>query len=1010
MILASMAAVLPCSGQDAEPVPATDAHTDDQNTDDPPSVYVGDSFEAQTAFRQADRLAEDKRWRQAVRAYDRAAEQFADKLVRIGPGAFLGAVSYASRRIAAWPDDGLKVYRLLHAESADRALAEARSAPDLDGLLAVMDAHFCTRQAATAGDLAAQLAIEAGEFDLARRVYERLLAEHPDRQRLAVELESKLALCLAWTGQTDAARAKLDRIKADNPNATLSWAGQRRNAVGVIEQAIADRVPPAVADRAFVWPMLGGGPQRSRVVPTGVPPGAPLWEYGPKQGYDPTTAGIAKLARRTSRSPVRQAYSSRNLGVSPVVADQILYWCDRTTVWAVRATGGSPTWPPYRAGEATAGRTRSGPSGQVTPPDLFTCTLHAGRLYVILDQPPGPTRSQRTREPEPDLSAEVTSGLLACLDAATGRPIWSARLARLDPGLAGVSLDGAPVWHRGKLFAVGRRRKRFGFEDCYLLRFDAATGRLDWQRHLASSSVSTYGRRRATFAYPTICEATVFVCTNLGVIAAVNARDGLIRWLRVYHRDRTEEESGGRLARHMSPWQYAPPICWRDALVCRPLDSEYVVVVNRADGQIVRRIESGRLGHARQILGVIDDTLYTAGRELVAWNLAEHEPHWSRSLATYGGIMGRGQLTRSHVYLPTKNGLCRFALPDGTPASFDWPDDAVGGNVVVTPELVIVAGDDRLTGYAPKDQAFARLQQRIDAAPSDPEPLVDLAEVAFRVGERRRAVAALERAVEVGGGFAQVTDPKVRARLFQNFIQFGDRAVDDPPADYPLALEMYQQAAQCPPDTDAQVVYRLRLAEALTGTDRFGQAIEQYQQILADRGLRVRPIRPRLDKQSWPAGQWAERRIDAILSDHGRAPYERFERRAETMLALAVERSDLAAMQRLVESFPNARAARRALLARGQILEQRGEPRQAVRAYLQVLNRQPKHPDAPAILRRIAEAYLSADRPVAARRRRGRGARPEPSSSSSCWRRTRDQAGCAGRGTGSFSSDRCSPG
>jgi outer membrane protein assembly factor BamB len=96
------------------------------------------------------------------------------------------------------------------------------------------------------------------------------------------------------------------------------------------------------------------------------------------------------------------------------------------------------------------------------------------------------------------------------------------------------------------------------------------------------------------------------------------------------------------------------------------------------------------------------------------------------------------------------------------------------------------------------------------------------------------------------------------------------------------------------------------------------------------------------------------------------------------MLALGREQRDLVTIQRVIDAFPNARAARQGLLAKGELLERQGEYPGAVRSYLQVLHRDPKRPDAPDIVRRIVEAYLRCDRPSAAKRWLARGARLFP--------------------------------
>lgn len=932
---------------------------------DQTSVYVGDSYEARTILLRADRFAATKRWREAAQTYHQLVEQHPDKLIRLDAHAFVGTAECVNRRISAWPDDGIKIYRLLYADHAREQLTRAEAAGDLSGLLTVAETYFCTRQGAIAADLAGQLAMEAGDFALARRLYEQLLERHPDRKSLAGEPATKLALSFVWSGQTQRARALLESIKKDHPAATLLWAGRRRPSAEIVEEAIARRVEPAVDERRAAWPLVGGSPQGDAVAVCDVQVGAPLWEFGPDEGFTPRRA--RQEPRRTQFRANRLRQISQDLTIVPVTDGERLYFNDGNALWAIQAADGQPVWPAYSVAQLASGL---GSTQSLTEPSLLhTCTLHDGRLYAVLGQTDAVVRGRQDR----------ATGVLVCVDAATGKAVWTTRLAELGSDLDDVWLDSAPVCSQGRMYAVGRRRKRFGFEDCYLICFDRATGEVVWSRHLASATVGSYGLRRATLTFPVVSEATVFVCTNLGAIAAVNAQTGRTRWLRIYHKDSAEEQAGERFARQALPWRYAPPICWRDNLICSPLDSEYVVVVRRADGEVIGRIGAEQLSRFSAVLGVTDDVLYVVGREVVAWDLLENQERWSRSIAdTGGGPLGRGQLTRSHIYLPMINGLYRYALKGGRPVGFEWPEDGVGGNLLALRDQVVVAGHDRITGYAPKDEAFARLQRRIDAAPNDPVPLLDLAELAHRVGERARGIDALNRAVEIAGGFARLADPALKARVFRDFVRFGDKALDEEPPDETRALMLYQQAAQCPPDLDARVLYRLRLAETYAAASRFDRAVEQYQQIVEDQSLRERTAQPRGSDETWPAGRWSEQQIDAILADRGRAPYEAVERRARDMLVIARDQADLSAIQRVIDGYPNSLSARQALLAKAELLEKRDDYRQAVRAYLQLLQRSPKRRDAPDVIRRIAQAYLRSNRPAAASRWMARGARMFP--------------------------------
>lgn len=932
------------------------------------NVYVGDSSEATRLLKKAEQWAQSGKWIEATREFAQAVERFADKVVYVEPGLYVGIPEHVNRQIATWPSEGLKAYRSFHAESAGRVPTSAASGHDWAALLGAAETYFCTPEGARAADLAAQIALESADFSLAERLYRHLLAVHPDRAGHFGEWAGKLALTLVWAGRDDAARDVLAQIEKKQPTATIRWSGRTVPVSEAVQHAWADRIVPSAGARMSDWPLIGGDVRRNRVADGDVEVGAPLWECGADRGFVIPQVENREPLERNISSDVAAARTGRRLSMVPVTDGQSLYLCDASAMWGIRLSDGTPTWPPFLVGKA-AHRAPVIPS-MGDPPPLYAPTFHDGRLFAALTRETG----SRASEAPQDIP------LIVCLDAVTGKAIWSVEPAKLDPRLAEVRPDAQPVPYRDRLFVTVRRQKRFGFEDCYLLSLSADGGRLNWMTHLASASTGNFGRRRPTMDLPCVSEATVYVCTNLGAVVAVDAYSGHIRWLRLYQDAQTDEEAVvvRSFGRRAMPWRYTPSICWGDRIVCSPVDSDRVLILDRLTGAITGGIPAEDLGHFEQILGVKDDVLYAAGMDLVAWDLAKDQALWSRSLMDCGGIMGRGQLAKSHLYLPMGKGLFRFGLRGGEPQVFEWTDSSAGGNVLVTSDQIVVVGADRVTGYASKQEAFSRLRRRIEQAPNDPAPLLDLAEIASRIGELRLGADTLKRAVTVGGGHAHISDARMKARLFNDFIRFGDRAIAGDARDEPLAMELYQQAAECAPDADGQVLYRLRLADLFIRMRSPEKAIEQYQQILSDPSLRRRTTTPRDGRQTWPAGQWAERQIGVIIAQHGQAPYEAFERQAAALLAMGKDSGDPAPLEQVIERFPNSQAAQQALVVKAELVLEHGDYVAAARAFTEILNRQPHRADAADIMRRIIDCFVRSDRPHSARRWAVRAAQAFP--------------------------------
>jgi outer membrane protein assembly factor BamB len=119
-----------------------------------------------------------------------------------------------------------------------------------------------------------------------------------------------------------------------------------------------------------------------------------------------------------------------------------------------------------------------------------------------------------------------------------------------------------------------------------------------------------------------------------------------------------------------------------------------------------------------------------------------------------------------------------------------------------------------------------------------------------------------------------------------------------------------------PPARALDGLARLALAQAEAG--RPAAALATWQEVLADKGLRQGVLR---DGRGLPqiAGTVAAEHIDELLRDHGRTIFAPTEDRARALLASA--KGDVAALERLAATYPNAAAAGTALLQAGKLHE-----------------------------------------------------------------------------------------
>ncbi|HUU84485.1 MAG TPA: PQQ-binding-like beta-propeller repeat protein [Phycisphaerae bacterium] len=926
---------------------------------DPSDVYLDDSFEADEWIAKAARQAAEGDWKEATRNVSRALEEHADKLSRTAPGRFVSLPERANRLIASWPAEGLRAYRRIAEPGAGQQLAAARTDRRIETLLAVADSYFCTVAGAEALKLVGQAALEAGDFPVAVRAYRRLLDDHPDRARLRGEVTAQLAIAYALGGQAEKARELAAETAAGGDAGSVVWMGESRPVAELIESLLVEVEPVEQPGAGPAWPTFGGHPGRNRAGEFAVAQLAVLWRVD-------SIGDASGVAETDMSSSFRRALSKgRYLTMNPVVADNTVYVQDSRRVWALHLSSGRVIW--RYAGPGDPGEIGLSVDSEV--PRWYAPTVAGARVYACLGSE---VVSYYGYEPAANTSA------LVCLDAGTGAELWRADRAALGESFEEMDFESTPIAAGQRVYVVARRTRSFGFEDCFLYGFDANSGRLEFRTHLGSASTGGFGYRRSTLAVPSLVDDTVYLCTNLGTIAAVDRHSGRVRWLRLYPRiGEAQWRREGRASSHeTSPWQLNPLICVDDRLVALPTDAATLLVLDRASGDIERSIPLDKLHNAQTILGVDGSIVYGVGDQVFSYDLEAGRFVWESRLPDDADLLGRGIWTAEQVLIPTRTALCAYSRSDGQLTQQPW-EATEGGNILAVPGQLIVAGNDCVTAFAHKEDVLNRLRLAMDRAPQDPVPALDLAELLFRTGDTDEALAILDEAIARAGGFARPIEPDLKRRIFDDCLASAAALARAEQPDLERIISLFERASQCPPDTQAHLTYRLEWAAVYERAGRFADATGLYQQIIADRTLRE-ARRDTAEGRSLRAGDLAESAIRRLIGEHGPDVYQRFERQAAEWLSAGRTAGDLELLARVVQVYPNSQAAPAAAAGGGHLLRQQGKPLEAARAFAEGLSRYPQQPDAPAVMRSIADCYVDAGRPEHAWRWLTKAARQYP--------------------------------
>ncbi len=901
-------------------------------------VYVNDNLEASDAVAAARRLTRRGRWVEAARLLQRTSDEFGDKLIRVSPGHYRGIREHIATILSDWPSAGLKAYRDLYERNIRDALDPQAASRTVDDLLPLFERYFCTTAAAELADLIGQLAIESGDLALARRVYRRVLDRHPAHAAYDARYAAMLTLIAAIEGRAD---PEFDDVIAGQ---RIRWMGEPRDIAQIARTIRESFRHTGVEPAPNEWPIFGGDPQRNRRASCHVDEIGLLWRFHMDE------PPIAELDEEDfDGSFLNGDEPASAFSIHPVISGDLVVIQWLREVIALRRGTGTEQWQ----FSADVGTTYDYDEFDEHPSGWDSPTVHNGRVYAAF---PGNMTPYYTYE------SSQSGTELICLDLRTGEEIW--RTGRDDAGaqFAETYFDSSPIVTDGRLFVVARRRRSFGFEDCYLYRLNTDDGTVEWRTHLGSASTGSFSSRRSTMSIPALGDDTVYVCTNLGSVAAVSAHTGAVRWLRLYSRDRMDEDRlSGWFAMDVKPWEVNPVLRSGGRIICFPTDTDKLLVLDEQDGHLVKAVRTETLERIMTVLGVRGNRLCGVGDVALCFDLDSETVLWASPLPDDDPLGGRGAWVDDRLLVPTLNGLSSFRATDGQRTDMAWDSEGGPGNLLALGDQVLVAGVGHITAYARKSDIWSSLRQRMKANPSDPLPALELAEVALGGGETTTALAALDEAVRRAERAPVSLEPTFEARLFRNVVNFAQslsaRSTEKPPS----LDKLFEYASRFAPEPSDHVEHRLAFGVLFERYNQPADAVRLYQQILKDRFLRELPSDPANPRSRTAAGE-AQRRIARLIEERGRDIYEPHEAEAARLLEGARQTADETTFVRIIEAFPNSKTAPVALIAHGDLLRARDRAGEAAGKYAVAYHRYPKEVDRPALMRKIADSYERAGR------------------------------------------------
>ncbi|MBI1370141.1 MAG: PQQ-binding-like beta-propeller repeat protein [Planctomycetes bacterium] len=882
-------------------------------------VYVQDSPAAAELLETArDRVSKGE-LDEAARMVQKIFDEHGGKLLELGNGSYS-----ESRRVAAkFLNDNpplRDLYQQLYEPAAKAALSEAGSDPTK--LTEVLHRYPLTQSGLEAGLRLAGLALESGAADAASVVLAQL-ADHPLRGKDELTWNQLQAASAILQGDANQFRASRAMIEKSGNTAALRQL---------------DELAAAVTPRRETAAMTPLDPQPAAHPPTDI--SKPLWrvDIGGAERY-------LVDQYQTDRAQIDSAAEEgRYLNILPLVSDSMLFINDAHTLYALEPSSGREIWrrTAIEIDEDTQSVAR--PYSRWLPygVDMNLAAVSEDRLVAVCGFSAMVTNYMYFRTP--------AESQLVCVDARTGKLLWSRLPDEIDNDADGGFWYGRPIVSRGRAYVTLRRRQRTQFQDVYVVAVDLRNGDMLWKRHLASTAMSDRNMV-PSLSHMTLREGYLYVDSSLGAVAKVSAADGSIDWLTLVpiNEDQTLQST------HY-PWDASAPVITAAGVIVYDDWAGLIRVFDPGTGKVTQSFPAARWGSPRYLSKFGSDVL-AVGSNVGRFNGRTLDPIWMYE-SRMSTMVGRAAIAGDQMYLPVGDHLELLNLTDGklvTRMNVPMP-----ASVLAMDGQLVTVDRTGVSSYSSWAVASEQLHKRAADHPDDARPWMALAWLALNNQRLDTLTDAIDKAVAI------VTAQKPGERGGELFDQLLAMTEQVDASNHELRQQLFDRLAAVTSSPDQEVTYRLALAKHFESLHNIKDAIEQYQTILAEPTYRRRLYTH--DNGSRQAGLEAQRRLTALIGQAGREAYAPYEAFADQRLKELANQTDAEALIELAEAYPLSTVAPQALMLAAERTASAGNGREAVA----LLRRASQLTTDEAMLGKLygrqAELFEAAQQPNRARR------------------------------------------
>ncbi len=497
-----------------------------------------------------------------------------------------------------------------------------------------------------------------------------------------------------------------------------------------------------------------------------------------------------------------------------------------------------------------------------------------------------------------------------------------------------------------------------------------------WITSIGSFRAGDFLGQVASLAPPRIDPPRVYICTNLGVAAAVDLGDGATLWARRY--PRLTSPARAESVRSRRRWAPNPPFVSGGRVLMAPQDSELLIAIDGEDGSVLW--QAPRDQHST-ILGADDERCYLGGHVVSAIRLQGPQTgttawRWqpqSPSTFTLGrGILaalpgngtakgtGKQSGTQLRVLVPEDSALIQLDAASGRLLSAAlWDFHGGGGNILLAGDTLAAASAGELLLYDSRDRA----RRRIANLPEE-ERLLESAKLDLKFGDLAASFASLHAWADL-----KPSPPAANSSLYRLRFELAEIAAHwiardrgAPASDDASRAELHRFRISLEPLPERKLVAAIDAARDRQAAGDLAGALGHLLDALR---IEAPPAPyPVNDLLTLSSGEVIR---DLILSIReagppGQKAFAAFETEANEALGEALRLGTQPAFRRVIEGFPFTRAALAARRELAEYLLNRQNPAEAIRILVELLQDYPDVPDSISLRFRIADLLVDSQR------------------------------------------------